>query len=186
MEQAREQGFAQGVSEGYAAGFESGVSDGCGISTTPSAEPSTQLLACIEDPVLIGDVYQFEFGTVVIPNIYSENQSDEDGFKRCFQECHSNGFNFFGINRGFECFCGNNFSNTDSKPFSECNSPCFIENGCGAGFRLSVHEILDNEVTTSEITTPDITTPEIPSETNPPDLTPLYNYTQGWHDTVHY
>ncbi|EEQ35866.1 hypothetical protein McanMca71_007345 [Microsporum canis] len=53
------------------------------------------------------------------------------------------GYQFFGLEYGIECYCGNSRSNaTMQAPESECNQPCGGDNSetCGASYRVGIYK----------------------------------------------
>ncbi|KDB24568.1 hypothetical protein H109_03536 [Trichophyton interdigitale MR816] len=77
------------------------------------------------------------------------------------------GYQFFGLEYGTECYCGDTRSNSSMQaPESECNQPCGGDSSetCGAGHRIAIYK--DNKWVP-------ITSPQIPG----------YNYTGCYSDS---
>ncbi|EFE33119.1 uncharacterized protein ARB_07870 [Trichophyton benhamiae CBS 112371] len=77
------------------------------------------------------------------------------------------GYQFFGLEYGTECYCGDTRSNSSMQaPKSECNQPCGGDSSetCGAGYRIAIYK--DDKWVP-------ITSPQIPG----------YNYTGCYSDS---
>ena len=89
-------------------------------------------------------------------------------YSSCAEDCA--GYDFFGVEYGSQCRCGNGFSNPSSQaPESDCSMPCAGDptTMCGAGNRMNVFKSLNSSA-------------GIPANTTLPG----YNYSGCYTDDV--
>ncbi|XP_078670984.1 uncharacterized protein LOC144911074 isoform X2 [Branchiostoma floridae x Branchiostoma belcheri] len=70
--------------------------------------------------------------------------TDDNSIKSCGLHCKGNGFVYFGVQVGTQCFCGTDldFANRGTaRPDSECNRACSGNSAeiCGGSYRISVY-----------------------------------------------
>ena len=61
----------------------------------------------------------------------------------CLDFCSTNGFAFFGVESGDECYCGNDAPTEDPLSDGECSTPCHGDASqiCGGGWKLNVYSV---------------------------------------------
>ena len=74
--------------------------------------------------------------------MYYRVNGEDNTPERCASTCKARGYlGYFGLQDGFECFCGNTLAHQQRKAESDCNSKCPGDKSinCGGPWRNSIY-----------------------------------------------
>ena len=73
--------------------------------------------------------------------MYAYANGSDNTPERCASTCKAEGYLYFGLQDGVECFCGNTLAHQQRKAESDCNSKCPGDKSinCGGPWRNSIY-----------------------------------------------